>query len=145
MPKFESRLSIITIASRDMARSAKFYEDLGFDRAGGSEDQMLFYQMNGFIFGVYGADHLTEDAGMDSLGVPNHFGGIALAYNVRSKDEVDGLLRFAESCGARITRPASDQFWGGYSGYFADPDGHSWEVAWNPHSPLDEDGNLFMK
>jgi len=94
--------------------------------------------------GLYGRAALAEDAHLTDAGDPTRFGGITLAHNLRSKEEVDALMAEAERAGARIVKPAQDVFWGGYSGYFADPDGHLWEIAWNPFFPLDEAGNVSL-
>ena len=93
--------------------------------------------------GYTGVTRLAEDAALDNAD-GSGFRGVTLAYNTRSKDEVDAVLAHAETIGAKIAKPAKDEFWGGYSGYFADPDGHLWEVAWNPGFAIDEAGNVTL-
>jgi uncharacterized glyoxalase superfamily protein PhnB len=94
------------------------------------------------VLGLYGREALAEDAQVPSAG--SGFGGITLAYNVRAREEVDAVLKEAEAAGGRILKPAHDVFWGGYSGYFADPDGHPWEVAWNPEWTIADDGSVQL-
>lgn len=98
--------------------------------------------MNGVVFGLYPREALAIDAGISGEG--SGFRGVALAYNTRSKEDVDGVLAEAEIAGGAIVKPAEMVFWGGYSGYFADPDGHLWEVAWNPFASLDDAGNFSI-
>jgi uncharacterized protein len=137
----EQRLSLITLGVADVARSRRFYEALGWRASGASQDDVSFFQAGGMALALWGRTELTRDAGMpDGSG----FGGVALAYNARSRAEVDDVLGQARTAGAHILRPARDTFWGGYAGYFADPDGHPWEVAWNPHFLLDAGGNLRL-
>ncbi len=95
------------------------------------------------IFGLYGHAALAEDAKVADTGKPD-YRGVSIAYNGRDKAEVDAVLAEAERAGATILKPAEEVFWGGYSGYFADPDGHLWEVAWNPGFPIDEDGSITL-
>ena len=138
----EPRISLITLGVADLARSRAFYEALGWraSAAGGSE--IAFFQGNGLALALYPRRALAEDAGVEDLG-PG-FSGIALAYNGRSKAEVDAVYARATESGAAAVKRPHDTAWGGYSGYFADPDGHLWEVAWNPFFPLDERGNLDL-
>ena len=97
------------------------------------------------VFSLYGRSALATDAGLPSESVPEGKSArITLAYNARAKDEVDAVLAEAEAAGAEIVKPAAEAFWGGYSGYFADPDGHLWEVAFNPFWPLDSDGRVQL-
>ncbi len=127
----EARISIITLGVSDLARSVQFYRDgLGLPLLGDVEG-IAFFQMKGTQLALYPREKLAEDAGVPPEG--RGFAGITLAHNVRSKQDADALMKQAEAAGARIVKPAQDVFWGGYSGYFADPDGHLWEVAWNPH------------
>lgn len=139
----EQRVSLITIGITDLERSRDFYEKgLGWV-AGFANEHVVFYQLNGMILALWNKDALAEDAGLPagSTGV----GGIALAYNVKDRGEVDKMLAEAERAGAKILKPGSEAFWGGYTGYFADPDGHPWEVAWNPGWVLYEDGRVSLK
>ena len=136
----EQRISLITLGVTDLARSIAFYEALGFERSRKQNEGVAFFQMGGVVLGLYGLDALAEDAQVkqDKGG----FAGVTLAYNTRSREEVDSVLNEARAVGAVITKEAQEVFWGGYSGYFADPDGYLWEVAWNPFFPMDADGTL---
>ncbi len=134
---------MITLGVRDMARSRAFYHALGFRRAGFPGDTVTFYDMNGVVLGLYGHDALAEDAGVATTAAKG-FRGVAMALNLESSTAVDAALAHAAACGATLTKPAQDVFWGGYSGYFADPDGHLWEVAYNPHAPLDDNGHMTL-
>ena len=138
----EQRVSMITLGVRDLDRARGFYEALGFQEAQASTDSVVFYDMGGFALGLYGWDPLAEDANVFAGG--EGFRGVALAYNVRMRDDVSKVLKHAQAAGARIVKEAEDVFWGDHSGYFADPEGHLWEVAWNPHVPLDEDGGFYV-
>jgi uncharacterized protein len=136
----DQRISAVTLGVADLARSLRFYRDgLGWEPAL-CTDEIVFFQMPGLVFALYPRPALAADAGLpeSAMGV----GGIALAYNVRSREEVDAFLSRAASAGARRLSPAQDKVWGGYSGYFADPDGHPWDVAWNPHWPIGPDGGV---
>ena len=138
----EQRVSLITLGVGDLARAVRFYEQLGW-RRGNTEDSVAFFQIPGGVFGLWSRASLAEDAGVenDSMG---KFGGVALAYNTRSRREVDEVLAEAARAGARILKPGHDAVWGGYTGYFADPDGHIWEVAWNPHWTVEPDGRVRL-
>ena len=138
----EQRLSMVTLGVADLARARRFYEDgLGWQRAN-KHDEVVFYQAGGMVLGLFGREALAEDAQVESAG--SGFRAIALAYNARDRAEVDAVLAEAEATGGRIVKPAHDAFWGGYSGYFADPDGHLWEVAWNPDWELAPDGSIRL-
>ena len=138
----EQRMSVVTIGVADLALSQKFYEQgLGWSLSS-ADEQIKFFQLNGLIFALYPWDALADDAQ-----VPNErtgFSGVTLAYCARSKEEVNDVLEQAEEAGARITKPAQEVFWGGYSGYFSDPDGHLWEIAYNPYWKIDEKGNVYL-
>ena len=138
----EQRLSIVTLGVRDVARSRRFYEELGWRASGAGDGSIVFFQAGGIALALYGREALAADAGLSDEG--GGFGGIVLAHNVRSRDEADALLVQAEAAGGRILKPAEDAFWGGYSGCFADPDGHVWEVAWNPHFALTPEGDVRL-
>ena len=138
----EQRLSVVTLGVADLGRSRRFYEEgLGWRRANAS-DEVVFYQAGGMVLALYPRGALADDAHLPAEG--SGFGGITLAYNARDRREVDAVLAEAEAAGATILKPAQDVFWGGYSGYFADPDGHPWEVAWNPHWTLGDDGSVTI-
>lgn len=138
----QPKINVITLGVDNIERSKKFYEDLGFVASSVSNEHFVAFQLVGIVFCLYPAQLLAEDAktSLSSKG----FRGITLAYNVEDKKEVQQILEQAEKCGANIIKPAQDVFWGGHSGYFADPDGHLWEVAWNPHWPLGEDGLIRL-
>jgi catechol 2,3-dioxygenase-like lactoylglutathione lyase family enzyme len=138
----EQRVSLVTLGVADLDRSRRFYEALGW-RRGNTDAGVVFFQLPGAVLALWSRASLAEDAGLDDSGEAS-FGGIALAYNARSEADVDGVLAEAKAAGATIVKPAAATFWGGYSGYFADPDGHPWEVAWNPHWSLDEAGRVRL-
>jgi uncharacterized protein len=139
----EQRVSLVTLGVADLDRARRFYEEgLGW-RRGNTDESVAFYQLPGMILALWSRAALAEDAGVDDSGRAG-FGGIALAYNARSEADVDAVLAEAKAAGATVLKPAAATFWGGYSGYFADPDGHSWEVAWNPHWSLDEAGRIRL-
>lgn len=135
------RISMITLGVRDLATSVKFYEEgLGFPRME-SAPEVAFFTLNGTWLGLYGREALAEDATVSSEG--GGFESFALAHNVQSEAEVDEVMSQALEAGATLVKKPQKVFWGGYSGYFKDPDGHLWEVAHNPHfwvGPSDEGG-----
>jgi len=137
----EQRLSLITLGVADLARARAFYEALGWTSGAQPEDDVVFFQAGGTIVALWGRDQLAEDTVVPDDG---GWGGITLAHNVRSPAEVDSVLAEAEAAGATIARPGGETFWGGYSGVFADPDGHPWEVAHNPHWTLHDDGSISL-
>ena len=134
----EQRISLITLAVEDMDRAATFYEALGWARVD-SPDGVIAFDLIGQTLGLYSRTALAEDLGLEPQTIGG-FSGVTLGHNLRDKDQVAPLLDRAQKAGGRILKPAQDVFWGGYHGYFADPDGHVWEVAWNPHSPLARNG-----
>ena len=138
----DQRVSLITFGVADLDRARRFYEDgLGWTKAN-KEPGIAFYQLPGMVLGIWPREQLVEDSGIvDDGGL---FGGVTVALNVRSREEVDRSLEQAKAAGATITKAAADTFWGGYSGYFADPDYHLWEVAWNPFWTLDEEGRVSL-
>lgn len=140
----EQRLSLVSLGVADVAAATAFYERLGWQRSeANSNESITFFQLGGILLGLYGAQALADDIGIeysDRIG----FNNITLAFNTRSKEEVDAVLAEAEAAGAEIIKPAEEVFWGGYSGYFADPDGHLWEVAWNPFFPISEAGAVTL-
>jgi uncharacterized protein len=138
----EPRISLITLGVANLARSRAFYERLGFRASSASSDAVVFFQAGGMALALYPRTDLAKDAHLSAEG--SGFCGIALAYNARSRDEVDRVLAEAAAAGAAILKPAEQAFWGGYSGYFADPDGFPWEVAWNPGFKLAADGSLSL-
>jgi uncharacterized protein len=137
----EQRVSLITLGVADLARSRAFYESLGWITASRAEDDVVFFQVGGTIVGLWDRALLAEDSRVADTG---GWGGITLAHNVRSPDEVDAVLAEAEAAGATIGRRGAETFWGGYSGVFVDPDGHPWEVAHNPSWPIADDGSVSL-
>lgn len=136
----EQRISVVTLGVADLARARAFYADgLGWTPVM-EADEVVFFQLNGLVLGLFGRADLAADAGLEDAGAGA--GGMALGYNVRAREEVDAVLAEAVAAGARLLKPGRDTFWGGYAGYFADPDGHLWEVAWNPPWPIDAQGNV---
>lgn len=143
----EQRVSLITLGVKDLSVARKFYLDgLGWqEQSPPSNESVCFIQMNGVVFGLYSLASFAKETGLspaDPATSELGFRGSALAYNTHSKEEVDTTLAEAKASGATIVKPAEEVFWGGYSGYFSDPDGHLWEVAWNPFAALDEEGNF---
>ena len=137
----EPRVSLITLGVSDLARSRAFYESLGW--RGQEVEETVFIQLGPLALALWGRAKLDDDAGIrdgDSAGV----GGVALAHNVRTPEEVDAIIALAERAGATITKRAQATFYGGYAGYFADPDGHLWEIAYNPGFSLGLDGALIL-
>lgn len=139
---FEPRISLITLGVADVAASTAFYHRLGFEPAPQSNAEVTFLPLQGVVLALFGADALAQDAGVAPGG--GGFRGVALAYNVRAEEEVARMLAFAVEAGGRLLKPAQKAFWGGTSGYFADPDGHVWEIAHNPFFPMDESGALRL-
>jgi catechol 2,3-dioxygenase-like lactoylglutathione lyase family enzyme len=139
----EQRLSLVTLGVADLARSRRFYEEgLGW-RRGNEHAEVVFYQLGGLILALFARASLAADAGLSPEG--HGFGGMALAYNTRTREEVDQVMAEAAAAGATILKPAQDAFWGGYTGYFADPDGHLWEAAWNPGWTVEADGSVRLR
>ena len=138
----EPRLSFVTLGVADVAASRNFYEALGFRASSASQPGVTFFEAGGVVLAVLGREALAEDADV-AVGKPG-FSGVALAHNVQSKAHVDSVLAEAVAAGAKLLKPGKKAFWGGYSGYFADPDGHIWEVAYNPFMPLDEAGRVTL-
>lgn len=138
----EPRLSFVTLGVSDTARARAFYEKLGFKASSDSNENVTFFDAGGVVLAVFGRGSLAEDAKV-SDSAPG-FSGIALAHNVRSEAEVASVLAEAEAAGATIVKPSERAFWGGQSGYFKDPDGHLWEVAYNPFFPFDAAGHVVL-
>ena len=138
----EPRISLVTLGVGDLARSQRFYEQLGWH--GQEVQETVFVQAGGLGFVLWSRAKLAHDCGLHDAGDPAGFGGIVLAHNVRTQAEVDAIVAAAESAGATITRPPAATFYGGYAAAFTDPDGHPWEIACNPGFPLAEDGSLTI-
>lgn len=138
----EQRLTLVTLGTHDLERSIAFYRGLGWEPHPSSvSGEVAFFQLGGTAFALWSRAALAEDSCVADGG---GWGGITLAHNVRSSADVDAVLAEAERAGARIGRPGAPTPWGGYSGVFLDPDGHPWEVAWNPGWPLDESGAVSL-
>ncbi len=138
----QPRVTLITLGVADMVRGRQFYEALGFKASQDSSDGVTFFDAGGVVLGLFGRAALAGDAH-----VPNSasgFSGVSLAHNVSSDAEVDEVLAEAVAAGAKLLKPAQKVFWGGYSGYFSDPDGHLWEVAHNPFWQLDATGRIQL-
>lgn len=136
----EARLSLVMLGVADPARSKAFYEALGF-KAAFEADEIVFIPLNGMVLGLFRKANLDADMQRANTGP----GAIALAYNTRSEAEVEPLLSQAVAAGATLLKPAQKAEWGGYSGYFADPDGHAWEIAFNPYWVIGENGDIRME
>lgn len=136
----EQRVSLITLGVEDLGRSHAFYEAMGWQ--GTEVEETVFFQAGGQALVLWGRDKLADDAGVEFA--EPRVAAMALAHNVRSPEEVDAVLAAVEPAGGRIVQPARATFYGGYAGYFADPDGHLWEVAHNPGFTLAEDGSLEL-
>ena len=138
-----AHISLITLGVADVAKATSFYERLGLVRSKrASQESVSFFQAGPVVLALWGRDAQRDDAQAAELWTGN--GGIAVAQNLTSEAEVDAMMARAEAAGARILKPAAKTFWGGYDGYFADPDGHVWEVAFNPFWELDEDGRVRL-
>ncbi|HSR54721.1 MAG TPA: VOC family protein [Alphaproteobacteria bacterium] len=138
----EQRLTLVTLGVADLDRARAFYDALGWQRSVKAAEGVAFYQAGSIAFSLYPRGDLTKDAGVDLKG--SGFPGFALAHNVRSREQVDATLKEAEAAGGKVIKPAEEAFWGGYSGYFSDPDGFLWEVAWNPGFALTDDGAVIL-
>jgi predicted lactoylglutathione lyase len=137
----EQRVSLVTLGVTDLARATRFYEALGWTTGAAPADDVVFFQTGGMIVALWDRASLAEDSVMTDRG---GWGGVTLAHNVRSPDEVDLVLAEAERAGGTIGRPGAETFWGGYSGVVVDPDGHPWEVAHNPHWTIADDGSVSL-
>lgn len=135
------RVNVVTLGVRDLGRARRFYDALGWQAAAEAEG-VVFYQMQGAVLALFGRDALARDQGRpaDTLGT----GAVALAQNFASTAEVDAVFEAAVAAGAQALKPPQETFWGGYGAYFADPDGHVWELAMNPFWSLDESGALTI-
>ncbi len=137
----EQRFTIVTLGVADLPAARAFYERLGWTPSSFGGDEIAFFQVGGLVLGLFPREELAKDMALAAT-PPPQTGGFSLAYNARSKEEVDAVLEQAVAAGATLMKAAEEVFWGGYSGYFHDPDGHAWEVAFNPHWPLAEDGSV---
>ena len=144
MSPVPARLGLVTLGVGDLPRSIAFYEALGWERASSSIDgEICWFHTADTNLGLFPRDHLADDAGVPN-DPPQRFAGITLAINVETEDQVGAALEAAVGAGATLVKPATRADWGGLSGYFADPDGFLWEVAWNPGFPIGEDGRVHI-
>jgi uncharacterized protein len=137
----EQRISLITLGVADVSRAFAFYQRLGW--RGQEVEETVFFQIGGIALVLWHEDKLSDDAGLERPS-GSGFRGVALAHNVRRKDEVDAIVAAAHAAGGTVTRAPADTFYGGYAGYFADLDGHVWEIAYNPGFALSEDGSITI-
>ena len=137
-------LHLITLGVTNLTRSRIFYEHVfEWPVSAASQDDVVFFKSGGAVVAIYPLGKLADDAAVTPR-TGTGFTGITLAHNVSDKGAVAPLIEKAKAAGAVVTKPAQDAFWGGHHGYFADPDGHLWEIAWNPYFPFDEDGSLRL-
>ena len=137
------KFNLITLGVRDFSRSLDFYEKgLGWKKSAASMDEFALFPLGGMVLALYPWDELAKDAMVNPEG--QGFSGLSISYNAKSEAEVNEVLARVSELGAKIIKPAQKVFWGGYSGYFADPDGHLFEVAYNPFWPLDENDNIQL-
>jgi catechol 2,3-dioxygenase-like lactoylglutathione lyase family enzyme len=140
----EPRISLITLGVQDLDRSLRFYRDgLGLPTTWGTDKGIVFFQTNGVCLALYPYEELAKDVAEEFLVERSKFTGITLAHNVRQRVDVDRILKLAAEAGAKIEKPAQNTSWGGYSGYFSDPDGYLWEVAWGAFE-IRDDGSLVI-
>lgn len=140
----DQRVSFITLGVEDLDRAKRFYEGLGWSASSYGEGLgVAFFQIGGLVFALYPRRELARDVGVDD-DKWGGFGAMSLSYNTRSREEVDAVMAEAAAVGAKVLRPAQDIFWGGYVGYFADPDGHLWEVVFNPKADIGPDGAVTI-
>ena len=137
----DQRLSLVTLGVRDLPNARAFYEALGWKTGAAPGDDVVFFQAGGIVFALWDRALLAEDSAVKDSG---GWGGVTLAYNVRSREEVDAVIEEARNAGATIGREPAEAFWGGYTGVFIDPEGHPWEVAHNPHWAVREDGSVDL-
>jgi len=139
----EERVSLVTLGVRDLDRARAFYEALGWRNRAPAGADIVFFQAGGTVLALWGRDDLAADCAVDDPG-GERFGGVALAHNLRSTEEVDALIEAARAAGATVTREPAATFYGGYSGVFLDPDGHPWEIAHNPGWTIEDDGSITL-
>ncbi len=137
------RINIVTFGVSDMPVMRSFYEKLGLKASSASNADVTFFDANGIVLGLFGYNALAKDAGVAALPLPT-FRGVSVAWNGGSETEVDQIMELAGAAGATLVKKAHKVFWGGYSGYFSDPEGNLWEVAHNPFFPLDANGRINL-
>ena len=140
----EQRISFITLGVADLDRSEAFYKGLGWTPSGsGVPGQIVFFQLNGIVLGLFGRQALADDAGLPNA-PPAPFSGVTVSHNVRSEEAVETALAEAVAAGAKVLKNPHKAHWGGRIAYFADPDGHAWEICFNPFAPILEDGSIKL-
>lgn len=142
MATLPANFGIVTLGVADLARSIAFYSALGWERRGNPSEGIVWFRTSGSWVGLFGYHDLAEDAGLEAPAEPPSYRGVTLAVNLPSETAVDDAFSVAVAAGASVVKPAERAFWGGYSGYVADPDGHLWELACNPGFPLDDEGRI---
>lgn len=135
-------ISFVTLGVGDLARSRQFYAALGWKESSSSNADIAFFQAGSVAFALFQREALAEDANVAAQG--SGFSGVTLAHNVESEEAVVNTIAEAVAAGATLVRPADKVFWGGFRGYFADPDGFLWEVCWNPFVTLDSEGHVQL-
>ncbi len=138
----EQRLSLITLGVRDLQRARRFYASMGWRAQPAPEEDVVFFQAGGMVVALWDRAKLADDSAVEDGG---GWGGVTLAYNTRSAQEVDAVIDEARAAGATVAREPGPTFWGGYSGIFIDPEGHPWEVAHNPGWKIDEQGSVTLQ
>ncbi len=136
------RITVITLGVANLVRATKFYEAVLATPPDTSNDGVTFFELPGVWLSLFPREHLAKDISPNANPAPGGFSGVTLAHNVRRKEDVAAILERAKSAGARIEKEAQDTFWGGYGGYFSDPDGHYWEVVWGPMFEFTDAGEL---
>lgn len=137
----EQRLSLITLGVRDLKRARAFYEALGWTSGAEVEDEVVFFQLGGIVLALWGRESLAEDSAVEDSG---GWGGVTIAHNLRSPEEVDEVIEQARAAGATIGREPEERPWGGYSAIMIDPEGHAWEIAHNPRWTVTPDGSTRL-
>jgi hypothetical protein len=137
----DQRISLITLGVADLDRARAFYEALGWRSDTPPEMEVAFFQARGMVLALWDREKNAEDSGVEN---GSGYGGVTLAYNVRSPEEVDAVIAEARAAGARISREPGETFWGGYSSVFVDPDGYPWEIAHNPRWTVADDGSVQL-
>jgi uncharacterized protein len=137
----KQRVTVVTLGVADLERARRFYEALGWNTGAAPADDVVFFQAGEMVLSLWDRSKLAEDSCVQDSG---GWGGVTLALNVGSPDQVDAIAEEARAAGATIGREPAETFWGGYSSVFIDPDGHPWEVAHNPHWTLTEDGGVSL-
>jgi catechol 2,3-dioxygenase-like lactoylglutathione lyase family enzyme len=138
-----AQLNIVTLGVSDLPQSVAFYQRLGWEKASSSMEEIAWFRLSGCYLGLFPYEELAADAKLEASPRPP-FGGFTLAMNVASPKDVELALGAARRAGATIIKPGTKMDWGGYSGYFTDPDGYPWEVAHNPNFPINEDGTITI-